>query len=85
MPTATGLPKVGEVWERTTKLPPDWKPQTLRFVVLQRGRGDYWSLRVYVPRVGEQLWVDPAYWFKLGELKYIGSAGPETRKKLGLP
>jgi len=84
MPTPTGLPKVGEVWERTWSLPPDWKPQTIRFVVLERGRGDYWSLRVYVPGKGRQLWVDPANWFRLGQLKYIGPAGSKTKEKLGL-
>jgi hypothetical protein len=86
MPTPTGLPKVGEVWERTFKLPPDWKPNVIRFVVLERGRGEYWSLRVYVPKARNviQSWVDPAYWFQRGELKYIGPAGPDTRRKLGL-
>lgn len=84
MPTPTGLPKAGEVWEWTRKSPPDWKPITVRFVVLQRGTGSYWSLRVYVPGKGKQLWVDPANGLRLGELKYIGPAGPETKRKLGL-
>ena len=89
MPTPTGLPKVGEVWEKTIKLPPrrqgePWETTVIRFVVLERGRGDYWSLKVYVPGLGRDHWVDPAYYFGIGQLKYIGSAGPNTKKKLGL-
>ena len=84
MPTPTGLPKVGEVWERTVKLPPDWTPHTTRFVVLERGGGNYWSMRVYVPGKGRDRWVNPAYAMKMGQLKYIGPAGPETKKRLGL-
>jgi hypothetical protein len=84
MPTPTGLPKVGEVWESTRKLPPDWTPHVTRFVVLERGRGDYWSMRVYIPGQGKKLWLDPAYQMMMGGLKYIGPAGPETRKRLGL-
>lgn len=91
MPTPTGLPKVGEVWELITKLPPKWEPITVRCVVLERGRGDYWSLRVFIPkeRPGNkrQLWVDAAAWLHGGsgrQLKYIGPAGPETKRKLGL-
>ena len=92
MPTPTGLPKVGEVWELTTKLPPDWTPHTVRCVVLERGTGSYWSLRVFIPkelpRNQRQLWVDASAWLHGSgtgrQLKYIGPAGPETRKKLGL-
>jgi hypothetical protein len=84
MPTPTGLPKVGEVWERTQKLPPDWTPHVTRVVVLYRSRGDYWALRVYIPGKGRTLWVDPAAWFARGELKYIGPAGTKTKRKLGL-
>lgn len=91
MPTPTGLPKVGEIWEHTRSLPPDWKPQTVRFVVLARGRGDYWSLKraILVEENGRKffklhLWVDPANAFRLDELKYIGPAGPKTKKALGL-
>jgi hypothetical protein len=84
MPTPTGLPKVGEVWEQTVSLPPDWNPHITRFVVLERGRGDYWSLRVFIPGKGRQLWVDATYHFKNGGLKYIGPAGAETKRKLGL-
>lgn len=87
MPNGTGLPKVGEVWERTWKLPPDWKEHRTRFVVLARGRGDYWSLTVAIPGDGKftrKLWVDAAAWFAWGELMYIDKAGPKTRKELGL-
>lgn len=84
MPTPTGMPKVGEVWERTIKLPPHWVPHTIRVVVLERGKGDYWSLRVYTAAGLRQLWVDASYWLMKGELKYIGEAGHETKKKLGL-
>lgn len=83
MPTPTGLPKVGEVWERTIKLPPEWKPFTYSFVVLERSRGDYWSMRVYA-NGSEQLWVDPAYSLARGELRYVGPAGPKTKERLGL-
>lgn len=78
MPTPTGLPKVGEIWERTYRLPPDWEPNTVRFEVLSRSGGEYWSMRVRVlSPVAEfqnpvQLWVDPAYWFSQGELKFTG-------------
>jgi hypothetical protein len=84
MPTDTGLPKVGEVWERVYTSPRDQSVSRIRFVVLARGRGDYWSLRVYVPGHGRLLWVDPANWFRLGQLQYIGPAGPETKRKLSL-
>jgi len=83
MPTPTGLPKAGEVWQRTHALP-GREPVSFQFVVLARGGGSYWSLRVYVPGKGRVLWVDPAYWFAQGQLAYVGPAGPETRAKLGL-
>jgi hypothetical protein len=84
MPTPTGLPKVGEVWELEVKVP-GRESKPIRVVVLERGRGDYWSLRVYDPRKNERvLWVDPAYWLQMRWLKYIGPAGPNTKKKLGL-
>jgi hypothetical protein len=90
MPTPTGLPKVGEVWERTIKLPPDWVPVVTRFVVLERTGGDYWALRVWLPARGRrpgrrELWVDPAYSLQRGELAYVGPAGPKTRAMLHLP
>jgi len=84
MPTPTGLPKVGEVWEQTRCLSPDWKPSVTRFVVLERGLGQRWSLRVYVPGHGRKLWVNGAAWLARGQLRYIGPAGPETKRKLGL-
>ena len=87
MPTPTGLPKVGEVWERTVKLPPEWQPQTVRFVVIERGRGDYWSMRVAVCHGDHykiDLWVDPAYAMQQRQLTYIGPAGPKTRKALNI-
>jgi hypothetical protein len=85
MPTQTGLPRKGEIWERNIKWPGAAKnPEPLQVVILERTRGDYWSLRVHIPGEGEKLWVDPAYWFAKGEFTYIGPAGPETLKKLGL-
>ncbi len=83
MPTPTGLPKVGEVWERRFGYP-NSETTPIRFVVLERGGGAYWPLRVYIAGKGRVLWVDSAYWFSQGELKYVGPAGPETKKKLGL-
>jgi len=84
MPTPSGLPKAGEVWERTYRLPPDYTPTSYRFTVLERGRGDYWSLRVRLHDPGPhqnpvQLFVDPAYWFSQGELTYIGKWDKESR------
>jgi hypothetical protein len=83
MPTPGGLPKTGEVWERAIQLP-GRETARARVVVLERTRGDYWGLRVYVPGEGRKLWVDPAYWLSQGWLTYIGPAGPETKRKLGL-
>ena len=80
MPTPGGLPKPGEVWKRTSKLPPDWKPHVTVFKVLERGRGDYWSMRVNVLSINgatpvynkdRQLWVDCAYWVSKGELEFL--------------
>lgn len=84
MPTPNGLPKVGEVWEYqpTTFGKPSAPKQ--RVVVMARGRGDYWSLRVQRPGEKSRLWVDASYHFKMGQLKYIGPAGIETKRKLGL-
>ncbi len=84
MPTPTGLPKVGEVWEMREKLPPDWKEDRFRVVILERGRGDYWYLRVADKDGKRHLWVDATYYFSQGKLHYIGNAGPNTRKRLGL-
>ena len=38
MPTPSGLPKVGEVWELRYRLPPDWSDNVNRVTVLERGR-----------------------------------------------
>lgn len=98
MPTPSGLPKRGEVWERRFRLPEHgvWHDYTMRFVVIERGTGSYWPLRIFTPGIrkdgGElvpsrqqiQLCVDAAYWFGQRELHYIGIAGPETKKKLNL-
>jgi len=83
VPTATGLPKVGEVWELDIPLPN--KPsEPIRVVILERGRGGYFSLRVASADGQRHYWVDPSYWMKKGWLRYIGPAGPKTRAKLGL-
>jgi hypothetical protein len=59
MPTATGLPKPGEIWRLTRKLPPDWQPIVLEVEILERSRGDYWSVRVRHLDTGQSaLWVD---------------------------
>jgi len=80
MPTPGGLPKRGEVWERTARAP--GQPTTVtRFVVLARGGGAYWSLTVRVPGRGRQLWVDASAWFAWGELAYIGPAPPPAVRK----
>jgi hypothetical protein len=86
MPTPTGLPRVGEVWERNVVLP--GQPQIpVQAVVLERSQGDYWGLKVAIPSKGGWIrtnWVDPAYWLGQGWLRYIGPAGPATRKEVGL-
>jgi hypothetical protein len=84
MPTPGGLPRAGEVWEATRKLPPDYKPNVTRFVVISRGTGSYWSMRVYTSTGVRRLMLDGAWMLKRGELKFVGPAGPKTRKKLGL-
>lgn len=88
MPTPGGRPKAGEVWEWTFRVydskPTKTRITKIRFVVLERSRGDYWALRVFIPGQGRKLWVDASYRLSRGELRYIGPAGPETRKELGL-
>lgn len=91
MPTPTGLPKPGEIWERTIRLPITGKPgkwdtTVTRFVVLERTAGQNWSLRVHArgDRQPKRWWTDVSYGFSKGEFRYIGQAGPETRKRLGL-
>jgi hypothetical protein len=83
VPTPGGLPKAGEVWERTITILRDVGP-TVRVVVLERSRGDYWALRVIDSKGRKHLWVDGAYALQQDWLKYIGPAGPETKKRLGL-
>lgn len=84
MPTPTGLPKVGEVWELRVAIPGrEVIPQ--RVVVTDRSGGEYWSMRVWHPTRGRELWVDAPYHLRVGWLKYLCPAGNETRKKLGLP
>lgn len=84
MPTPTGLPKVGEIWELAIRIPGrEVVPQ--RVVVLERSGGEYWSLRVANAQGRRTLWVDTSYHLQQGWLKYIAPAGPETRKRFGLP
>lgn len=83
MPTPTGLPRTGEVWELAIKIPGQ-QPAPQRVVVIERTRGDYWALRVFSHSKGRRLWVDPAYWLQQGWLTYVGPAGPKTKKELGL-
>jgi hypothetical protein len=100
MPTPSGLPKVGEVWELAIKIP--GHPVTpKRVVVIERSGGDYWSLRVAWfepadpagpvadPAVVRghwrtRTWVDASYHRQQGWLRYIGPAGPNTKAALGL-
>jgi hypothetical protein len=87
MPTAGGLPKRGEVWElRLPKIShADVAPVPVRFVVMERSRGDYWSLHVWSRYLGgRKLLAGPAYWFRKGWLQYVGPAGPTTRKMAGI-
>lgn len=91
MPTPAGLPRANEIWERRFQAhgaARDPRREVIRFRVVERGRGDYWSLRVdlilhtlggeavpieqHVQR--RQLWVDASHWFALGELRYIEEA-----------
>lgn len=88
MPTPTGLPKVGEVWERTARVygmtPERIRIQKVKFVVLERTRGFYWAIRVQTEDGSRHIWTDASYWHHQGQLRYVGPAGPETKKKLGL-
>ena len=82
MPTPTGLPRTGEIWQLEL---PTARPRQV--VVISRSTGDYWSLRVAARRGGvwrRDLWVDPAYWLAKGWLTYVDQAGPQTRADLGL-
>jgi hypothetical protein len=84
MPTPGGKPKVGEIWEHRSSLPPDWKVVKHQVIVLEVNRGSYWSMRVANSKGERALWVDAAYWFSQGDLVYIGEAGPKTRKRFHL-
>jgi len=88
MPTPTGLPKVGEVWELSIPIP-GRQPTRQRVVVIGRTAGDYWSLRVARRKTAEgpwerRLWVDASYHLAQGWLTYVGPAGPTTKAELGL-
>jgi hypothetical protein len=86
MPTPTGLPKVGEVWELSIPIP-GREPASHRVVVIERTGGDYWGLRVAKTKAGHwerTWWSDGAYWLRQGWLTYVGPAGPQTKAALGL-
>ena len=86
MPTPTGLPKVGEVWDLFDKSPSTgWKEKlAARVIVLERGSGSYWSLRIATADGKTRLWVDASYYFQQRMLRFVGVAGPKTRKRFGL-
>jgi len=84
MPTPTGLPKTGEVWELQVRVMGKAGP-TSRFVVLSRTRDSYWAMRTASRRGGEwvsQLRVDCAYHLKMRELRYVGPVGEISRAEL---
>jgi hypothetical protein len=88
MPTPTGLPKVGEVWELAISIP-GRQIRPRRVVVIERSAGEYWSLRVAYRTTPDgpwqrHLWVDASYHLRQGWLRYIGPAGPNTKASLGL-
>lgn len=90
MPTSTGLPKVGEVWEKQVSLR-SGSGEPIRFVVIQRSRGDEWSMRVayIVKRNGRKfwerrMWTDCAYGLQQGWYKFIHDASDEVKFHLGL-
>jgi hypothetical protein len=83
MPTPGGLPKAGEVWELQVDVMGDKGPLQ-RFVVTERSPGEYWSIRTIDAQGRRNLLVDAPYFLSRGELRYIGVAGPKTKKKLGL-
>jgi len=66
MPTPTGLPKAGETWA--------YRGQP--FTVIQRTRGEYWSLRIRwtppLPGHPVEDWLVDAPWYAArGELAYL--------------
>lgn len=94
MPTPTGLPKAGEVWSHQVTILGKSGPKR-QFVVLSRSGGDFWSMNIAEPLrplddggrppgYHRRLMIDCAYSLSQGWLKYIGPAGPKTRKELGL-
>lgn len=83
MPTPTGLPKAGEIWKLAIHVP--GQPIVPQFVVvIERGRGDYWSLRVGSRKGERSLWVDASYYLRQGWLTYVRDAGPQTRQRFGI-
>lgn len=85
MPTSLwGWPKKGEVWEITFTLPENPNSHVTRFVVLERGKGRHWTLRVYLPDHSVKLWKHTWQYWLLGDMKYIGKLDPENEKKLGI-
>lgn len=77
MPTPTGLPKPGEHWRLTATLPPDWKPESVDVTIVERGKGDYWSIVVDRHDNGKrERWVDAAAWLSgvtgSHRLTYVG-------------
>jgi hypothetical protein len=83
MPTPTGLPKKGEIWRLAIQIPGHPR-QPKHVIVLERGSGSYWSMRVADRSGNRTQWVDCAYWFKMGWLTYVQDAGPKTRSRFGL-
>lgn len=94
MPTPAGKPRVGEVWSYQVEVLGKHGPKA-QFVVLSRSGGDYWSMTVADPippldldgrpsGFTSRIVVDGAYALKQGWLKYVGPAGPKTKKELGL-
>jgi hypothetical protein len=93
MPTPGGLPKAGEIWERTQRLPTDPQSHTTVFRVIERKPGSYWAIRVQVitidgkpprpPNDQPRLWVDASYWWSKGELRYLGTKEEYARRLQG--
>jgi len=75
MPTPGGLPKPGEHWRLRKRLPKSggqWETITIDMIVVERGTGSFWPLRVRDIHTGEvRLWVDASYDFSQGWLTYV--------------
>ena len=88
MPTPSGLPKTGEVWELQIPPPPGSKgsiAQAVRFVVLSRTRDDYWAMQTASRSQGrwrQQLRVDCAYHLSKRWLRYVGPVGESSLHEL---